>query len=112
MDQLVDQINMLEEQMPPHPKPTWVHTLLFALNLIMQETILKQQDLFDTRNKLQKLAVELKTLETKKTKCMRRGRINNVLFDKNKTRRQTHNHWVEKAKQHYAMQNGGQTPNI
>ena len=68
MDQLVNQINMLEEQMPPHPKATWVYTLLFTLNLTMQKTILKQQGLFDIQNKLQKLAVKLETLKTKETK--------------------------------------------
>lgn len=89
---------MFKEQILPHPELTQVHTLLFTLNLTMQEMILKQQGLFDIRNKLQKLAVELEALEAKKTKRMGCGRTDNILFDKNQTRGRTHNHRVEKAK--------------
>ena len=111
VDQLVDRINMLEEQMPPHPEATRVHTLLFALNLTMQETILKRQGSFDTRNELQKLAVELEALEAKNTKRRERGGTDDVPYDKTKTRGRTHNHRVEKAEQRHATRNNGRTPN-
>lgn len=39
------------------------------------------------------------------------SRTNNVLFDKNKPWKQTHNHRIEKAEQHHVMQNGKQMPN-
>ena len=112
MDQLVNQINMLKEQMPPHPEATWAYTLLFALNLTIQEMILKQQGSFDIRNKFQKLAVELKALKTKKTKRRKCNGNNNVLYNKTKTCGQIHNHRVKKIKQRHATQSGGQTPNI
>ena len=78
----------------------------------MQETILKWQGLFDTQNELQKLAVELEALEAKKTKCIGRNKTNNILFNKNKTWGQTHNHRVKKAEQRHAMWNDRQMPNI
>lgn len=96
LDQLIDQIYMLEEQIPLHPEITQVHTLLFAPNLTMQETIFKQQGLFDTQNKLQKLAVKLKALKAKKTKYKERSGINNIPYDKYKTCGKTHNHQIKK----------------
>ena len=97
--------------MPLHSKDTQVHTLLFALNLTMQETILKWQGLFDTRNELQKLTVKLEALKAKKTKRRERGRTNNVLYDKAKMRGKTHNHHVKKAEQHHTTQNNKCAPN-
>ena len=64
----------------------------------MQETILKQQGLFDTQNKLQKLAVELKTLKAKKTKRKERNKTNNVLYNKTKTCGWMYNHQVKKGR--------------
>ena len=112
MDQLVDWINMLKEQMLLHPEATRVHTLLFALNLMIQETILKQQDLFVIWNKLQKLAVELEILEAKKTKRKECSRTDNILYDKTKTQGRTHNHHVEKAEQRHATRNNRHALNI
>lgn len=89
---------MLEEQMLLHPEATRAHTLLFALNLTMQKMILKQQRLFDTQIKLQKLVVELEALKAKKTKRREHNRNNNVLYNKTKTCGQMHNHQVKKAK--------------
>lgn len=40
-DDLVDRVNVLEAQMPQQLESARVHTLLFALHLSMQETILK-----------------------------------------------------------------------
>ena len=102
---------MLEKQIPPHPEPTWIHTFFFALNLTIQETILKQQSLFDTWNKLQKLAVELEAFKVKKMKRMGRNGTDNIPFDKSKIQGQTHNYRVKKAEQRHTMQNSGQTLN-
>ena len=97
--------------MPPYPETIWVHTLFFALNLMMQEIILKWQGLFDTWNKLQKLAVELEALKAKKTKCREHSRIDDVSYEKAKMQERTHNHWVKKVEQRHAMQNNKCTPN-
>lgn len=71
--------------MPPYPEPTRVHTLLFALNLNMQETILKRRGSFTTRNELQKLAVELEALEVKKDKRRDRNRSDNPSYENRKS---------------------------
>ena len=80
----------------------------------MQGTIFKQQSLFDTRNELQKLAVELKALEAKKTKRKERSRTNDVLYNKIKTCGRTHNHQVKKAEQHmqHKITDKRQIPNM
>lgn len=52
VDQLVNRINMLKEQMSLYPEATQAHTLLFALNLSMQKTILKKQGSFAIQYKL------------------------------------------------------------
>ncbi|MCJ1268632.1 hypothetical protein MMC22_008520 [Lobaria immixta] len=59
VEDLVDRINILEEQMSPQPELAQVHIMLFALHL-------KRQGSFQTRKELQKPAVELEALETKK----------------------------------------------
>lgn len=111
VNQLVNQINILEEQMSLHPEAIWTHTLFFALNLTMQETILKQQGLFDIQNKLQKLAVKLEAFEAKKIKRRECDRTDDVLYNKAKTWGKTHNHHVKKAEQRYATQNNGRALN-
>ncbi|MCJ1466765.1 hypothetical protein MMC07_005385 [Pseudocyphellaria aurata] len=68
VDSVVGRINALEQQMPPQPEQSRVHTLLFALHLATQDVILKRQSGFATRNELQKLAVELEALEKKQQK--------------------------------------------
>ncbi|MCJ1266247.1 hypothetical protein MMC22_006130 [Lobaria immixta] len=65
VEDLINRIKILEEQMPPQPELTRIHTLLLAHHLGMQETILKRQESFDTQNELQKLAVELEAFESK-----------------------------------------------
>lgn len=66
VDSLVGRINALEEQMPTQPEQLRVHTLLFALHASAQDVILERQSAFATRNELQKLAVKLEALETKR----------------------------------------------
>ncbi|MCJ1468234.1 hypothetical protein MMC07_006862 [Pseudocyphellaria aurata] len=78
IDSLIDRINALEAQMSPQPEQYRIHTLLFALHLSTQDEVLTRQSHFATRDELQKVAVQVEALETKKkNRRDRDGRIEN-----------------------------------